>query len=225
MSGMNTQKETGAINILLIPLIVVALLLCGTGAFAFWAYSGRQDYKNNVDQKITTAVTQANQQTQQADQTQFNQQEKSPYKNYVGPATFGAVTVVYPKTWSAYVAEKDAGSGTPVNGYFYPGFVPDIHNPNSSYALRVQVIQQSYDQALGQYTGLIKAQKVSAAPYVFPKVPNVNGERLDGTIIPNKQGSMIVMPLRNYTIEIWTESSGFESDFNNIILPNFVFSP
>ncbi len=225
MSSMDTRRETGAIDILLIPLIVAALLLCAIGAFAYWAYSGRQDYKNNADQKVTAAVTQANQQTQQADQAQFNQQEKSPYKNYVGPATFGSATLVYPKTWSAYIAEKTAGSGTPVNGYFYPGFVPDTQNPNSSYALRIQIIQQSYDQILAQYKGLVQSQKIAVTPYSFPKVPNVMGSRLDGTIVPNKQGSMIIMPLRNLTIEVWTESTSFESDFNNTILPNFVFSP
>src|SRR6266702_4001938 len=225
MSGMDTQRETGSISILLVPLIVVTLLLCATGAFAYRAYRGRQDYKNNAVQKITAAVTQANQQTQQADQAQFNQQEKSPYKNYVGPATFGSATVVYPKTWSAYIAEKTAGSGTPVNGYFYPGFVPDTQNSNSSYALRIQIIQQSYDQILSQYKGLVQSQKIAVTPYAFPKVPNVMGSRLDGTIVPNKQGSMIIMPLRNLTIEIWTESTSFESDFNNTILPNFDFSP
>jgi len=224
MSGMKIQQETGAINILLIPLILVALLLCGTGAFAYWAYSGRQDYKNNVDAKITTAVTKATQQTQQADQTQFDQQEKSPYKNYVAPGAFGSETIIYPKTWSAYVIEKGAGSSVPVSAYFYPGFVPDTGG-NTAFALRMQVLQQSYDSVLGQYKGLVDTKKVTVTPYAFPKVPNVSGVRLDGTIVPNKQGSMILLRLRNITVQLWTESADYQNDFNNVILSNFTFSP
>ncbi|HSX07944.1 MAG TPA: hypothetical protein VLG11_03530 [Candidatus Saccharimonadales bacterium] len=222
---MNTRQEVGAINLLLIPLIIVFLMLCGVGAFAAWAYNGRQDYKNNVDKKIATAVSQAQQQTQQTDQAQFDQQEKSPYKNYVGPASFGGITIVYPKTWSAYIVEKSGGSSTPVNAYFYPGFVPDTQNSDNAYSLRAAVVQQSYAGILAQYKSLIDNKKVTATPYTFPKLPSIFGMRLDGQIVPNKQGSMILMPLRNQTIEVWTESNTYLSDFNNTVLPNFVFSP
>lgn len=225
MSGMNIRQEKGSINILLIPLILVALLLCGTGAFAYWAYAGRQDYKNNVDQKITAAVTQATQATQQADQAQFDQQEKSPYKNYVGPSSFGSATIVYPKTWSSYIVEKGGGSSVPVNGYFYPGFVPDTQNSNNSFALRLAIVQTGYDSVVAQFKGLVDGKKVTVTPYSFPKVPNITGVRVDGQIVPNKQGSMILMPLRNQTVEVWTESSDYMNDFNNTILPNFVFTP
>ncbi len=222
---MVQQNQTGSINILLIPLIFVSLLLCGAGAFAVWAYGGRQDYKNNVNKKITVAVKEAQQQTQLSDQAQFDQREKSPFKNYVGAAAFGTPTVVYPKTWSAYVVEKGGSNSVPIDGYMYPGFVPDISSQTSTFAFRIQVVQQSYNTVVSQYSGLVKLQKVAQTPYQLPKVPNVTGSRFEGEIFTNKQGTLVVMPLRNITIKIWTESKDFQNDFNTIILPNFIFTP
>jgi hypothetical protein len=53
----------------------------------------------------------------------------------------------------------------------------------------------------------------------------VTGVRVDGQIADNIQGSMIILPLRDKTQEIWTESNSFLPDFNNNILPNLTFSP
>ena len=36
-------------------------------AFGFWAFQSRQDYKNNVDQKVALAVTAAQKQQQETD--------------------------------------------------------------------------------------------------------------------------------------------------------------
>src|SRR5215471_7734176 len=113
MSGMKTLQERGAINVLLIPFILVIVLFFGVGGFAYWAYSSRQDYKNNVNQKINTASATVKQQTETADAAQYAEREKQPFNTYVGPQAFGSVTVRYPKTWSAYVAE-DPTNNTPV---------------------------------------------------------------------------------------------------------------
>lgn len=221
---MKTRDMRGEINALLIPLILVVLLLFGAGGFGYWAFMSRQDYKNNVDQKISAAVAVSDQQVSSAKDQQFAQEEKSPLKTYTGPEAFGTLKVQYPKTWSAYVAEQD-NSNTPIDGYFYPDVVPDITNQSTAFALRVQVEQQSYDQILQNYQSNVEAKTVSATPYALPNVPKVVGVLLVGAIQPQKQGSMVVLPLRNQTLEIWTESAAYSDDFNNIILKNFTFSP
>lgn len=229
MSNMNTRvhnlSQGGEINVLLIPLILVVLLLFGAVGFGYWAYSGQQDYKNNTDQKITAAVAVANQQLTAKLQQQFNQAAKNPLKTYNGPESFGTIRLQYPKTWSAYVAEDDS-SDTPVDGYFYPGVVPDTSGDNPvPFALRVQVVQQTYGTTLQDYQSQAQGGQVTVHPYKFPKVPNVVGSRVTGQIEPQTQGDMVILPLRNETLQVWTEASGFESDFKNIILPNFTFSP
>jgi hypothetical protein len=56
-------------------------------------------------------------------------------------------------------------------------------------------------------------------------VPKIVGDYVKGQIQSDKQGEMVLLPLRDQTLAIWTESTAFENDFNNIILKNFTFSP
>jgi len=47
---------------------------------------------------------------------------------------------------------------------------------------------------------------------------------VNGQIEPNKTVSMVILPLRDKTIEISTQGDQFRSDFTNNILPNLTFS-
>lgn len=224
MSIMNSRNEQGSVNILVLPLVLVSLALIAVAAVAFWAYQGRQDYKNNVDQKVAVAVVKAKQQQTTEDGKKFAEQEKQPLRTYKGPEAYGSLSVSYPKTWSAYV-DTSANSNAPVNGYFQPSTVPGVSDQTATFALRVQVLSQSYDTVLSTFSGLVQTGKVKVSPYSLPKVPSVVGSRIDGQIAPNKNGSMVVLPLRDKTIQISTESSDFEKDFDTNILPNFSFIP
>ena len=75
ISIMTKLDNRGVINTLLIPLIVIAVALLTAAIFAIWAYSGRQDFKNNVDKKIETAVEIAKKQTASAKDNEFVEKE------------------------------------------------------------------------------------------------------------------------------------------------------
>jgi hypothetical protein len=225
MSNMNVRSnQRGAINILLVPLILVGVLFLSAASFGIWAFTGRTDYKDHSDQKVTVAVTQAISATEKSEAVKYAEQAKKPYDTYIGPAAYGNITVNYPKTWSAYVIQKDTGS-SPVNAYFNPNFVPDTVDRESTFALRVELAQQSYDKVVQSYGGLLKTNKVTLEPYKLAKVPSVVGSRIEGQITTNKQGSMIILPLRNMTLKIWTESNDFKADLDTHILPNLSFVP
>jgi hypothetical protein len=222
MSGMR-NNQAGYINGLLIALIACGVLLLVFVGFGAWAYGSRQDYKLNSDKKSATAAAAAKEATQQADALLYAEQAKNPLKTHVGPDAYGAVTVQYPKTWSAYVIEN--GNAVPMNDYFHPDIVSDSEKPTNAFALRVQIVQSTYSQVMTQYNSLAVAKKVTVIPYKLPKVPSVVGSRVDGQLTSQKQGSMVILPLRNVTLTISTESQEFVPDFNNIILPNLTFSP
>src|SRR5688500_18705642 len=99
-------RQDGSIDILLIPLIVAGVLLLASLAFGLWAYSSRTDYKNNTDAKIATAVKVAEKETATDKDNEFIEREKQPLKGYQGPASYGTVSLKFPKTWSAYVDES-----------------------------------------------------------------------------------------------------------------------
>lgn len=224
MSSMKSSNEAGYVSGTLIGLIVTLVLLVGSLAFGGWAFMSRQDYKNNSDQKAAAAADARQAEVEAAAAAKFAEEEKKPLTSHKAPDQFGSVDVQFPKTWSAYVVEGSSGN-TPVDNYFHPAAVPNVDNNDNAFALRVQVVQQTYDRVVKSYESDINSGKLSAAPYALPKVSSVVGLRLDGEVARNKQGSLVVLPLRNQTIKIWTESPIFLSDFNNIILPNLTFAP
>jgi hypothetical protein len=228
MSGMKQKSsrgnQSGAINGLLFPLLAMMLLLIGAIFFGIWAYGEREDYKNNVDAKISTAIVDAQKAEDAVKEKEFAERSKNPLSTYTGPSEFGSVIIKYPRTWSGYVANDTANSPY-VNGYFSPGVVPSTEDENSVFALRVQVVQDSYSSLLDGYTNNNDTGDVTIQPYSAPKVPQVVGSRIEGKIFDKKTGSLVMLPLRDKTLEIWTESDQFKPDFNNIILSNLTFSP
>jgi hypothetical protein len=228
---MLRQHQTGAINSVVISLILAILLLIGALAFGGWAFGSRQDYKNNTDAKIAAAVTVAKQQEGSAKDAAFAQAEKNPLKAYNGPEAYGSIVMQYPKTWSGYVAEAgDNGGDALLDGYFYPGVVPSISAQGSAFALRLKVVNQSYAETVKELNQNNSENPPVISPYALPKVPKIVGVKVTGTLPvsggnEDKTGEMVILPLRSETIQLWTEGNQFSSDFNNIILPNFSFSP
>lgn len=214
------SRQEGSINILLIPLILAVVFFFATLGFGLWAYSSRQDYKNNVDAKIATAVEVGQKETATQKDNEFIEREKQPLKDYKGPASAGTISIKYPKTWSAYIDE----SNNSVDGYFYPNFVPGI-DTNTAYALRVQVEDKIYSEELQSFDSSVKSGKTKAAPYKPVNVEGIVGTQLTGEIGSGKTGTLILLPLRDKTIKIWTEADQFNNDFVNNILPNFKFVP
>jgi len=224
MSTMRSD-ESGAISIVSLVCIVLGLVLVVVMIIASSIYSSEQKYKNQSDQLVASAVNIAKQQQLATDTNQFAQDAKQPLVTYVGPEAFGTVTLKYPKTWSAYIVESSSNQ-QPVDGYFEPGFVPDVSNSANIFALRLEIVGQPYDQAVKSFSGQVLKGTVSVVPYSLPKVPSVIGVEVKGTIIGSTtSGIMIILPLRNSTLEVFTEGSQYQSDFTSLILPNLSFSP
>ena len=223
MSGMKSNDQRGNVDIWLVGFFVVLVLFFGTLGFGIWAFSGRQNYKNNVDGLIADAVAQAEQATSDRKDKEFVEKEKEPYRDYISPSAYGSVDIKYPKTWSAYVDESGRGN-IPVDGYFNPATVPGT-TTNANYAIRTQVINTQYAQNIKQFDSALKNGKVKISPYSAPKVSSVVGIRVEGEIANAKQGSMIILPMRDKTLRVWTESVQFVGDLDKIVLANLVFVP
>lgn len=222
ISGMRKLNQTGMVDTWLIAFILTLLVLFGVTGFGFWAYAGKQDYKTNVDAKIAVAVQDAQKKLSDQKTIEFAEKEKLPLRSYTGPAAYGSLGLSFPKTWSAYITESDRGNA-PVDGYLNPNFVPDILN--NSMALRFQVINTEYSQTVKPFESQVKSGKITISPYAAPKAPTIVGLRVNGQVASGKQGSMIVLPLRDKTLKVWTESTQFIPDFDTIILPNLTFIP
>jgi hypothetical protein len=221
--GQAASQQKKRFNWLIIPVVVLFLLSCGLGAFGMWAYSERQDYKNNSDQKVAAAIEVNKKEVETAKEKEFAEREKRPFKGYKGPATYGSLEITYPKTWAALIDENGKAGGL-IGGYFHPDYVPGLSS-GTAFALRIEVLQQTYSNVLSSYDSAAKKGTVQVQPFTLAKVPSVLGSRINGEVLDGYSGSAVVLPLRDKTIRVSTMSQSFMNDFNNIILPNMAFVP
>ena len=217
------RNDQRGFNTLILPLVISIVLLLVIGGFAGWAYMSRQDYKDNTDQKIEAAVTVAVKEANAAKDNEFAEKEKNPLATYQGPSNLGSVVVKYPKIWSAYVDESGRGR-SPLDGYFHPTTVPGLQS-GTAYALRIEVIEKSFADEVKTYDSRISSGKTTAKAYQPVNVKSVVGLRVEGELSSNQTGRMVVLPLRDKTIKLYTESDQYYDDFDNNILPNFSFIP
>jgi uncharacterized protein (UPF0333 family) len=221
---MIKHNQDGAVSGLALSLLLAVVLLLASMGFGYWAYSGRQDYKNHSDAKAAAAAKVAVDKESAVKNKQFAEEAKNPLKTYNGPEAQGSMIIQYPKTWSGYVSTS-GNSATPVDGYFNPGVVPSINDQNSVFALHVQVLNQSYSDILQTFNDQLHQGKVTISAYALPKLPKVVGVRVQGTLVNQKIGTVVILPLRSQALEIETDGNQFINDFNTYILPNFSFSP
>lgn len=226
MSSMSHRTQGGYVSGVLLCLIAVTVALVGALGFGVWAFSERQDYKENSDQKAAAAAEDAKAATQAEEAAKYAEEAKNPLKSFVGPSDYGSVTFEYPKTWSGYVIQATSSSGNmPLDGYFHPDVVPDVEVQTNVFALRVSIVNEPYSEVLETYSSVVDEGAVTVSPYKLAKVPSVVGSRVEGEIAQGKRGSLVLFPLRNVTLKVWTETDQYLGDFNTIILPSLSFSP
>lgn len=217
---MTKHNQDGAISGAVLALILLGLVFLGTAYFAFWAYTSRQDYKNNADKKIAVAVNAAVSKNTSAMNASFAQEEKDPLTAYTAPVSDGSIHLLYPKTWSGLV--NTTGGSDLLDAYFAPGVLPDLNNSSSIFSLTLQLSNQPYSQAVQQVKG-DKAATISA--YSLPKLPSIVGIEASNLIVNNIAKTEVILPLRSYSLIVTTYGSQYMGDFNDTILPNLTFSP
>ncbi len=213
------MDQRGVANVLLIPLIIAAVLLVATIGFAAWAFSERQSYKNDVDEKIAAAIEINTKEVSDKKDNEFLEKEKYPLDTFEGGDQFGHVKVGYPKTWSAYITENESGAEYAFSPRYISG---EVDSPR---ALKIKIENRPYSDAISTYDGQLLNGEVKAKAYALPKLRSVVGTRFDGAIEQGKQGTVILLPLRDKTITISNEVPGLVNDFNKIILENLTFNP
>jgi len=209
--------------------LILGVLLVLALVFGVWAFSSRQSIKTDANAKLAQADKKLAQ--AQAAQASADAANKTPYRSYTGPSTYGSVSFKYPKSWNAYI---DQTSDTqPVEGYFYPGIVPGIQS-DTAFALRIELVDNTYDSVVSQFQSDLQDGSVKASAFLPAKMKKVTGAqvglRLTGAIAQNDDGtnlngSMVILKVRDKTLQIYTESNNYLDDLNNIVLASLTFQP
>lgn len=207
-------------NPLAIPLGITVFIAIATIGFGAWSYFGLTDLETNFDAKVEEAVTVRQSEIRETVDAEFRELEKQPLRTYQSPSSLGSVKISYPKTWSVYAEEEGSGSKE-LEVYMHPGFVRSIDGDNL-HALRVTLEDKQYAKVVDSYTRRIEDGDIKSTVF---RSSGAKGVRLDGLIDPDITGEMVILPVRDKTLIVWTESNEFVGDFNSTILPQLTFIP
>lgn len=215
------MKQRGSVNPLLLSTVIFAVLTVAVAGLFGWAFMGYQDYKNNSDEKVDAAVKVAKDEQQKQDQKQFEEDYKKPFTTYYGPADLGSVSFFYPKTWSVY-EESNSAASDGLNTFFNPKVVPPTGNTDQTFALKIQVNDQPYEQSLDDMSGQLEDGTLKAAPY---KTNGYKGMRFTGQLDEGHQGVKVLFKIRNQTLVITANSKSFVKELDNPVLKTLKFNP
>lgn len=213
---MLTLNKKGFLNPLLIPLILAVVVLLVTSALSVSYYTKYIQQRDENQPIIDKAVSDAEGAQKTKLEAEFTEREKLPTKSYTTPSELGSVKLTFPKTWSSYVVHT---SSSTLDYYGHPNYVPST---GVNYALRMSILSRAFSNELKSYDSIVKKGDLNASAV---RASGVTGTRLDGFLEKDKEGSMVIFPLRDKTLKIWTESKDYRSDFDNIVLKNLTFSP
>ena len=212
-------NQNGDFDPLIIPLIVSIILVVGLSVFGIWSYSQFLDQRDNLEQKVAVAVDDARVEIEDELEADFAEREKNPNLRYLSDPAIGSIQFEYPKTWSSYFDEDISNTREPLNAIFHPKSIP---TNNTRYALRMVVDDSSYVGEIEEITDFVQEGAATAQPVL---INGVSGTRIDGSISDSLTGAMLLFPLRDKTVRIWTESEAYLSDFNSIVQDNLTFDP
>lgn len=222
MVKLKKLDQDGAANPLLLGLIASGLLLLVAIVFGISQMSKANDYKNNVNEKVSEEVIKQTKLIAEQKQAEFDEKEKAPYKFWTSPTQYGSIKVGFPKTWSYYLSLNETGSsGQAIDLYAYPDYVPEISKSNK-YALRMNLETADYNSVLDGYR---KKSKQDGLEISTVQISNVSGIKVRGALTKDTSGTLVVFPIRDKVLTVWTESQDYESDFENIVLKNLSFIP
>lgn len=217
------KNQVGSLNALLIPLILASLLFVVSLGFGIWAYLGMQDYKNNVDQKVDSAVKVAVAKNSSEKDNEFLEKEKQPNETYKGSDVLGAITFNYPKTWSGYFKSTDKDMTLMLQKGLVDG--SNVSSNGTSAPIVVQVINSGYTDNLSSYESAVKTGKAKSSAFRLAKLQTVLGTKVEGQLSDGVTGEVVLLPMREKTIKISSTVQDYIPDLNNIVLPSFSFTP
>ncbi len=205
-------EEQGAAAVVLLIFMTLGFFLAS--AFGVWAFIGMQANKTDLDQKIKTASAVAVQQAESAKEAEFTEREKSPFRSYSGSSTYGSLTYKFPKSWNVYAEEGK--SSTLLDFYAHPGVIPGL-GKEVNFAFRTQIVDAQYEKEADRFASSVKSGKVTVEPFRPELVSTELGVIVKGEIFSGKKGAMILLPQRDKTFKLWTESEDYVADFTEII--------
>lgn len=208
-SGVKTKSDSFLGMLVLLVISVLALVFLG---LFVWAFIQWNTAKTNVKGQIDDAVAKAVNAKARELNDSFLEREKSPLKSFAGPTNYGGLSFKYPKTWNLYVAQ-DASHSEDYLAFFKPDFIPSF-NDDQIYALRLSILNKSFDTVIHEYEEAVKQKQLTAR--VHP-VNGINANIYDGKSAAKLNVRVAIFPIRDKTVILRTDANIYKVDFDKLL--------
>lgn len=210
---MLKRNQQGEVNILMVMVVFFTFTTLALAGISIYYIRGFQKAKTTVDLQRSEAAEIAKTEQKQADEAAFAESLKEPYRTYTAPAVLGALTVSFPKTWNVYAVENSS-SNVQLDLFFNPDIVRADNTYDGTYSLRLTFAETLYTEVTKKLQndvekGLLRAQPIT--------VKGVEGTRYSGQVTKEHTGVMVILPIRDKTLTLWSESTDYAKDFDSII--------
>lgn len=182
-------------------------------ALFVWALMGKNNAEQAVEERISQAVSEAREDQKQLDAAAEQKRRESNTRTFSAGSIFGNLQVDIPKPWSLYV-EKDASGKLQLDAYAHPNAVTVSDDEDAPFALRFTFEDTLYQDEIASLNRTVEQGDLSARAVT---VAGAKGTRFKGEIDRNTTGHMVVLPVRDKTVKLWTEGSAFTDQFNTIL--------
>ena len=207
------MKQKGYVNSWMIMAIGAFVLFLIAGGFAIWSFMEYSQTKNGVDARVQVETAKAKAEQAEIDQKKFSEEAKNPRIEFVGPSEYGRVSFMYPKTWSVYIDRDGSDRGDYV-AYLHPKEVPSIHNKDSRFAMRLEIINKDFNTVLKNYEQKVKKGELSSSSVEFN---GIAATRVDGALSKELRGTVVLMKVNDKTIRFSTDADTFKPDFEAVL--------
>ena len=207
------MEQKGYVNSWMIMAIGAFVLFLIAGGFAIWSFMEYSQTKNGVDARVQVETAKAKAEQAEIDQKKFSEEAKNPRIEFVGPSEYGRVSFMYPKTWSVYIDRDGSDRGDYV-AYLHPKEVPSIHNKDSRFAMRLEIINKDFNTVLKNYEQKVKKGELSSSSVEFN---GIAATRIDGAFSKELRGTVVLMKVNDKTIRFSTDADTFKPDFEAVL--------
>lgn len=208
------HNDLGEVNILLLSTLMLGLSTIIFAVLAVISFGTQQSATSTLNSAKSASYKQGQSDQQKTDQKATLVAGEQPFRDYRAPDFYGNFDLKFPKNWNAYVIE-DQSSEVQVNLTLNPDAVKQVASTQvNKYAFRAKLINKPEANLLAEYTDLLKTKKVTQQP---TSVSGIGGVWIDGQLDTHRNGVVVLIPVRDKTLEFITDTHDYLPEFNQIL--------
>ena len=210
------MKQSGEVSLHLVLTIFLGVGMVLFGVLAIFAFRDNSYIHNNLSALNAKAAQEAAAKQKHADDLAQVKANEEPYRTYTADPVNGSFQLQIPKNWSLY-----AGNNTLQLAQLDLAANPNVVVVNggsgavNTYAFHLQLRKQTAASISKTFENNIK-KKILTSKGVT--VSGIQGTWFEGTLDDQRhQGITVVIPVRDKTMIISTETRSYIDEFNKIL--------